>query len=78
MDMNSLTQKSQEALTSAQSIAVQAGQIETDEEHLLLALLQQEEGLVPRLLQTAGADVEAVRADVEAEIARKPLSLIHI
>ena len=72
MDMNSLTQKSQEALTSAQSIAVQAGQIETDEEHLLLALLQQEEGLVPRLLQTAGADVEAVRADVEAEIARKP------
>ena len=34
MDMNSLTQKSQEALTSAQSIAVQAGQIETDEEHL--------------------------------------------
>ena len=72
MDMNSLTQKSQEALTSAQRIAVLAGQIETDEEHLLLALLQQEEGLVPRLLQTAGADVEAVRADVEAEIARKP------
>ena len=83
MDMNSLTQKSQEALTSAQSLAVQAGQVETDEEHLLLALLQQEEGLVPRLLQAAGADVEAVRADVEAEIARKPsvsgsLSLIHI
>ena len=72
MDMNSLTLKSQEALTSAQRIAVLAGQIETDEEHLLLALLQQEEGLVPRLLQTAGADVEAVRADVEAEIARKP------
>ncbi|WP_455131952.1 Clp protease N-terminal domain-containing protein, partial [Microbacterium aurum] len=46
--------------------------METDEEHLLLALLQQEEGLVPRLLQTAGVDVEAVRADVEAEIARKP------
>ena len=72
MDMNSLTQKSQEALTSAQSIAVMAGQIETDEEHLLLALLQQEEGLVPRLLQTAGADPDSVRAAVEAEIARKP------
>ena len=78
MDMNSLTQKSQEALTSAQNIAVLAGQIKTDEEHLLLALLQQEEGLVPRLLQAAGADVEAVRADVEAESkwwdTRKPFS----
>ena len=37
MDMNSLTQKSQEALASAQNIAVLAGQSETDEEHLLLA-----------------------------------------
>lgn len=72
MDMNRLTQKSQEALASAQNIAVLAGQIETDEEHLLLALLQQEEGLAPRLLQATGVDPDSVRAAVEAEIARKP------
>ncbi|WP_454118962.1 ATP-dependent chaperone ClpB [Microbacterium lacticum] len=72
MDMNSFTLKSQEALASAQNLAAAAGQVETDEEHLLLALLQQDEGLVPRLLEAAGVDADAVRADVEAEIARKP------
>jgi ATP-dependent Clp protease ATP-binding subunit ClpB len=72
MDMSALTQKSQEALTEAQSIAVLAGQTETDEEHLLLALLQQDQGLTARLLHSVGVDLEAVQADVEAEIARKP------
>ena len=50
MDMNKLTQKSQEALQEAQSVAQRHGHTEADGEHLLLALLDQADGLVPRLL----------------------------
>ncbi|MEU0797339.1 ATP-dependent chaperone ClpB [Amycolatopsis sp. NPDC005961] len=72
MDMNKLTQKSQEALQEAQSIAGRSGHTETDGEHLLLALIDQPEGLVPRLLAQTGADVDALRAAVEAEVGRRP------
>jgi ATP-dependent Clp protease ATP-binding subunit ClpB len=72
MDMSRLTQKSQEALQLAQSEAVRLGHTETDGEHLLLALLDQPEGLVPRLLDGAGVDVAALRSDIHAELARRP------
>ncbi|HEU5474024.1 MAG TPA: ATP-dependent chaperone ClpB [Actinophytocola sp.] len=71
MDMNRLTQKSQEALQEAQSIATRHGHTEVDGEHLLAALLDQQDGLAPRLLAGAGVDVEALRADVETDLARK-------
>ena len=47
MDMNRLTQKSQEALHGAQTKALRFGHTEVDGEHLLLALLDQPDGLVP-------------------------------
>lgn len=72
MDMNRLTQKSQEALHDAQTKALRFGHSEVDGEHLLLALLEQTDGLTPRLLSQAGADPERVRADVEAELSRRP------
>ncbi len=72
MELNRLTQKSQEALAEAQSIALNAGQTEVDGEHLLLALLDQPDGLVPRLLGQVGADVPALRRDVESDVARRP------
>ncbi len=72
MDMSKLTQKSQEALQQAQSEAVRRGHTETDGEHLLLALLDQPDGLMPRLLEQAGADVEGLRAAVDSELARRP------
>ena len=50
MDLNRLTQKSQEALHDAQTKALRFGHTEVDGEHLLLALLDQPDGLVPRLL----------------------------
>ncbi|WP_405674646.1 ATP-dependent chaperone ClpB [Streptomyces sp. NBC_01511] len=74
MDMNRLTQKSQEALQDAQTLAVRLGQSEVDGDHLLLALLDQRDGLVPRLLDQAGADTAALRTAVEAELARRPRS----
>ncbi|MDQ1624850.1 MAG: ATP-dependent Clp protease ATP-binding subunit ClpB, partial [Actinomycetota bacterium] len=72
MDLNRLTQKSQEALHDAQTKALRYGHTEVDGEHLLLALLDQSEGLVPRLLDVAGADPDTVRATVEAELNRRP------
>jgi ATP-dependent Clp protease ATP-binding subunit ClpB len=59
-------------LQLAQSEAVRLGHTETDGEHLLLALLDQPEGLVPRLLDGAGVDVGALRSDIQAELARRP------
>ena len=68
VDLNRLTQKSQEALHDAQTKALRFGHTEVDGEHLLLALLDQPDGLVPRLLVQAGADPDRLRADVEAEL----------
>jgi ATP-dependent Clp protease ATP-binding subunit ClpB len=72
VDLNRLTQKSQEALHDAQTKALRFGHTEVDGEHLLLALLDQPEGLAPRLLTAAGADSDTVRARVEAELQRRP------
>src|SRR4051794_17428726 len=72
MDLNRLTQKSQEALHDAQTKALRFGHTEVDGEHLLLALLDQTDGLVPRLLSQAGADPDKLRAQLEAELTRRP------
>ncbi len=72
MDINKLTQKSQEALAEAQSLATRMGHTEVDGEHLLAALIDQPEGLVSRLLDQVGADTVALRADLERELNRRP------
>ncbi|MEV4805344.1 ATP-dependent chaperone ClpB [Nonomuraea sp. NPDC049421] len=72
MDPNRMTQKSQEALHDAQTKALRFGHTEVDGEHLLLALLDQPEGLAPRLLEQAGADPSRLEADVEDELSRRP------
>ncbi|MEA2306577.1 MAG: ATP-dependent Clp protease ATP-binding subunit ClpB [Solirubrobacteraceae bacterium] len=72
MDPNKLTQKSQEALHDAQTKALRFGHTEVDVEHLLLALIDQPDGLVPRLLIRAEVDIDAVRRDVEQRLERRP------
>ena len=72
MDINKLTQKSQDALQEAQALATRMGHVEVDGEHLLLALVDQPQGLVPRLLEQAGAETEELRADLERELDRRP------
>ncbi|MER7367901.1 ATP-dependent chaperone ClpB [Nonomuraea wenchangensis] len=72
MDPNRMTQKSQEALHDAQTKALRFGHTEVDGEHLLLALLDQPEGLAPRLLEQAGADPRRLHADLEDELSRRP------
>ncbi len=72
MDPSHLTQKSQEALHDAQTKALRFGHTEVDVEHLLLALLDQSEGIVPRLLSQAGGDPDRLREALEAELGRRP------
>ncbi|MGK2907038.1 MAG: ATP-dependent chaperone ClpB [Desulfuromonadales bacterium] len=73
MDMNRMTQKTQEAIQSAQSLAVRFGHVEVDVEHLLLALLEQEGGLVSRLIERLDIDPRAVVAAVRSELQRLPV-----
>jgi len=72
MDPARLTQKSAEALHDAQTAALRLGHQQVDGEHLLLALLDQADGIVPRLLSTAGADPDKLRLELEAELGRRP------
>ena len=60
MDPSKWTRKTQEALASAQEEALRRGQVEADGEHLLLALLEQEEGLIPRLLEKMNVNLPLV------------------
>ncbi len=72
MDLNKFTIKSQEAIQAAQTRAIRHGHLEVDGEHLLLALVEQSDGLVPRLLQRMEVPVDQVRERLEEELARKP------
>ncbi len=72
MDLNKFTVKSQEALQAAQTKAVRFGHQEVDGEHLLLALLEQSDGLIPRLLRRMEIPVESVTERIVQELDKKP------
>ena len=72
MSTEKLTMKSQEALQEAQKTATRYAHQEVDGEHLLLALLEQPEGLVPRLLRKMEVPVDSLTTQLESELARRP------
>ncbi len=72
MDMNRLTQKTQEALAEAQKLALKRGHVEVDGEHLLLALVDQADGLVPRLLEKLDIPLAEFRARVLRSLDQRP------
>jgi ATP-dependent Clp protease ATP-binding subunit ClpB len=72
MRLDKFTVKAQEALQAAQSLADQKGHQTLEPEHLLLALLQQREGVVTPLLGKLGARPEMLQQQLEAEVARMP------
>ncbi len=72
MNPSKWTQKTQEALQEAQSEALRRGNMEVEVVHLLVALLEQPEGLVPRLLERIDVDVRGLQAATEAELERTP------
>ena len=70
MRLDKLTTKSQEALQAAQELAHQHSQQQVDGEHLALALAQQQDGIIPTLLQRTGVDLAKFQADLATEIGR--------
>ena len=72
MDLNRLTEKSQQALHDAQTKAMRQGHTEVDGEHLLLGLLDQPDGVTVRLLTGLGVDIEQLRERVERDLQRRP------
>ena len=72
MNMNQFTQKSLEAVQSAQSIAQEYGNQQIEQAHLLYALLRQENGLIPQLLTHMGITVPSFEAAVRKEVEDLP------
>ncbi len=72
MNANKLTQRSLEAIQGAQSIAVERGNQQVDEEHLLLSLLTQEDSLISSLVGRMGADAGAFARAAEEAVGRLP------
>jgi ATP-dependent Clp protease ATP-binding subunit ClpB len=72
MNLNRLTEKSQDALREAQSIASRRSHQGVDVQHLLLALLEQSDGLAPALLQAAGANLTRLKEQLNQDLNRIP------
>src|SRR3954454_5364721 len=72
MNLNTYTDKAREAVLEAQRLAGQYGQAQIEPEHLLLALLQQPDGIVPQIVAKLELQAAALGRDVEADIVRLP------
>ncbi len=72
MRLDKFTVKAQEAIQAAQSYAEARNHQQVDAEHVLLALLEQPDGVVPPMLQKVGADPKALAAQVKAELDKMP------
>jgi len=72
MGLEKITQKLQEGLQSAQSIASKSAHAELKSLHVMLALLQQDGGITVPILQKAGVDVPRLKALVSSALAREP------
>lgn len=72
MNIEKLTQKAQSAIQAAREVSIRFGHQEVDVEHLLLALLIQEDGLVPQVLPKCGASFADIKARTEQELASRP------
>ncbi|MFQ6042677.1 MAG: Clp protease N-terminal domain-containing protein, partial [Candidatus Poribacteria bacterium] len=72
MRFDRLTLKAQDAVQSAQELARSNDHQQVTPEHLLLALLQQEEGIIIPIIQKLGANVTAIRRGLEDELQKIP------
>jgi ATP-dependent Clp protease ATP-binding subunit ClpB len=72
MDPNRLTEKSQQALQAAQSLARRRNHPAVDLEHLAAAVLSQSDGIGPVVVSAAGASPAAVLQAIEEELSRRP------
>ena len=71
-DMEKMTRKSQEAMQSAALLAERKSHPSVEPEHLIYTLLQQSEGVVPRLIEKSGALPKVLLADIEKKLGQLP------
>ena len=71
MNINKFTQKSIQAVQDCEKIAMEYGNQEIEQEHLLYALLTQEDGLIPKMMEKMGLDVNLVTNRVEQAIGKR-------
>jgi len=72
MNLNRYTQKAQEAILNAQDLAQKRNHTQVEVEHLVLALLQQQDGVVPQILNKLGLSTKTIAQEIEAELDRLP------
>src|ERR1043165_199989 len=72
MKLDKFTQKSQEAIFQAQEIAREYNHQSIEPAHLLLALLRQDEGIVPAIVTKVAGSTQALRNELQNELARRP------
>jgi ATP-dependent Clp protease ATP-binding subunit ClpB len=72
MDLNKFTQKAQEAIVGAQSLAGEYSHGQIEPAHLLLALLRQSDGIVPQIVQKLEANPAEMALALERELQQKP------
>ncbi|MDW8327822.1 MAG: ATP-dependent chaperone ClpB [Anaerolineales bacterium] len=72
MNLDKFTQKAQEAILAAQSLAGEYNHSQIEPEHLLAALLRQTDGVAPQVVQRAGVDPRVLLAEVEQKLAARP------
>ena len=72
MNLQKFTQKSLEAIQNAQSMAVEYGNPQMDQQHLLVTLLTQDEGLIPQLMQKMNVNVNGLLQAAENEVKKLP------
>ena len=72
MDLNKFTEKAQEAVFAAQRLAQEASASEIGVEHLVLALLEQDGGIIPDLVRALGASPDQLRTALRDQVERQP------
>ena len=73
MDFEKFTEKSKGFIQAAQTLAMRNGHQSIEPEHLLKVMLDDQDGLVSKLLKAADANVARLRTDVESAIAKFPV-----
>src|SRR5688572_31342611 len=72
MNLNKYTEKAQEAILAAQRLAEQSNHAQIEPEHVLLALLEQADGIVPALVRKMNVEPKVVADHIRAELAKQP------
>ena len=72
MNLNKYTEKAQEAILAAQRVAEQSNHAQIDPEHVLLALIEQSDGIVPALLGKMNVEPKVVADQLRGDLSKQP------